>query len=203
MRRHVMDPVATGHWLWMIVCRKAPGGFWTFVPSTGKFTDRERSEVITSVERMAYTLRWQQAQPQQVEVSDNETVTDTVGKRKLRKLKQRGFKRSVSMLTRVSSQPSELAQPARMRKSRGHAPFKILYNVSFMSLLFGLSRVQLAEQVFPKQLPLDFQACILVSLRFNSDFNDACWCLLVPETMSSSTVERRLWIFSLRHHQVS
>ena len=60
---------------------------------------------------------------------------------------------SVSMLTRVSSQPSELAQPARMRESRGHAPFNILYNVSFMSLLFGLSSVQLAEQVFPKQFP--------------------------------------------------
>ena len=70
---------------------------------------------------------------------------------------------SVSMLTRVSSQPSELAQPARISESRGHAPFKILYNVSFMSLLFGLSSVQLAEQVFPKQFP--------------SDFNDACWCL--------------------------
>ena len=60
---------------------------------------------------------------------------------------------SVRMLTRVSSQPSELAQPARMRESRGHTPFKILYNVSFMSLLFGLSSVQLAEQVFPKKFP--------------------------------------------------
>ena len=53
------------------------------------------------------------------------------------------------MVTRVSSQPSELAQPARMRESRGHAPFKMLYNVSCMSLLFGLSSVQLAEHVFP------------------------------------------------------
>eukprot|EP00117_Sycon_ciliatum_P004152 scpid61859/ scgid8645/ len=97
VRRHVMDPVSSGHWLWMIVCRKAPGGFWSFVPSTGTFTDRERSEVITSVERMAYTLRWQQAQPQEVEVPDNETVSDTVGDRKLWKLKQRGFKQPPKM----------------------------------------------------------------------------------------------------------
>ena len=74
---------------------------------------------------------------------------------------------SVSMLMRVSSQPSKLAQPARTRESRGHAPFKILYNVSCMSLLFGISSVRLAEQVLPNNfLSLDFQACILVSLRF-------------------------------------
>jgi len=41
----------------------------SFVPSTGKVTPRERAEVETAVERMAFTLRWQQASPQDTHVS--------------------------------------------------------------------------------------------------------------------------------------
>ena len=46
---------------------------------------------------------------------------------------------SVSMLTRVSGQPSELAQPSRMRESCGHAPFKILYFLRVIKIVASQS----------------------------------------------------------------
>ena len=52
---------------------------------------------ISITTHVTYTLRWQQAQPQQVEDPDNETVSDTVGDRKLWKLKQREFKQPPKM----------------------------------------------------------------------------------------------------------
>ena len=68
-----------------------------FVPSTGKLTSREKSEVVTSVERMAYTLRWQQARPQGVDQPEDDHDTGTECDRRLWKLKKHGFKQPPRM----------------------------------------------------------------------------------------------------------
>ena len=62
-----------------------------FVPLTGKLTQKDRTDVELSVERMAFTLRWQQAAPAKVERSQNEPAPEVRDDKKLYKLLRRGL----------------------------------------------------------------------------------------------------------------
>ena len=69
----------------------------SFVPSTGRLTKQERTDVETSVERMAFTLRWQQPQPQGVDLKEEDPPPEIRQDKKLWKLMKRGFKQPPQM----------------------------------------------------------------------------------------------------------